>query len=83
MATRNREKYSGQRVALDGDQVIASGPTPKEVYSKASGEGLQIPFCRTGHRARVSALYQRVAFVSKQCAKLSESVFGNYAKPGC
>jgi len=30
----NREKYSGQWVALDGDRLIARGPTGKEVYSK-------------------------------------------------
>lgn len=40
----NREKYSGQWVALDGDRLIASGPTAKEVYSKAKAEGVQIPF---------------------------------------
>lgn len=40
----NREKYSRQWVALDGDRLIASGPTAKEVYSKAKAEGLQIPF---------------------------------------
>src|SRR5437868_4573494 len=40
----NREKYSGQWVALDGDRLIASGPTAKEVYSKAKTEGIGIPF---------------------------------------
>ena len=40
----NREKYSGQWVALDGDCLIASGPTAKEVYSKAKAEGVEIPF---------------------------------------
>lgn len=40
----NREKYSGQWVALDGDRLIASGPTAKEVYSKAKAEGVVIPF---------------------------------------
>lgn len=40
----NREKYSGQWVALDGDRLIASGPTAKEVYSKAKSEGVEIPF---------------------------------------
>ena len=40
----NREKYSGQWVALDGDRLIASGPTAKEVYSKAKAEGVEIPF---------------------------------------
>jgi uncharacterized protein DUF5678 len=40
----NREKYSGQWVALDGDRLIANGPTAKEVYSKAKAEGFEIPF---------------------------------------
>jgi hypothetical protein len=40
----NREKYSGQWVALDGDRLIASGPTAREVYSKAKAEGVEIPF---------------------------------------
>jgi hypothetical protein len=40
----NREEYSGQWVALDGDRLIASGPTAKEVYSKAKAEGVEIPF---------------------------------------
>ena len=40
----NGEKYSGQWVALDGDRLIANGPTAKEVYSKAKAEGIEIPF---------------------------------------
>src|SRR6185312_16494553 len=40
----NRDKYSGQWVALDGDRLIANGPTAKEVYSKAKAEGVEIPF---------------------------------------
>lgn len=40
----NREKYSGQWVALDGDRLIASGPTAQEVYSKAKAEGVEVPF---------------------------------------
>ena len=40
----NREKYAGQWVALDGDHLIASGSTAKEVYSKAKAEGVQVPF---------------------------------------
>ena len=40
----NREKYSGQWVALDGDRLIASRSTAKEVYSKAKAEGIEIPF---------------------------------------
>ena len=39
-----REKYSWQWVALDGDRLIANGPTAKEVHSKAKAEGFQIPF---------------------------------------
>ena len=41
---QNREKYSGQWVALNGDRLIASGRTAKEVYSKAKAEGVEIPF---------------------------------------
>ena len=40
----NRDKYAGQWVALDGDCLIASGSTAKEVYSKAKAEGVEIPF---------------------------------------
>ena len=40
----NREKYAGQWVALNGDRLMASGPTAKEVYSKAKAEGVEIPF---------------------------------------
>ena len=40
----NREKYLSQWVALDGDRLIASGSSAKEVYSKAKAEGVEIPF---------------------------------------
>lgn len=40
----NRDQYLGQWVALVGDRLIASGPTAKEVYSKAKAEGVDIPF---------------------------------------
>lgn len=40
----NQEKHLGQWVALNGDRLIASGPTAKEVYSKAKAEGVDIPF---------------------------------------
>lgn len=40
----NREKYSGQWVALDGDRLIASGSSAKDVYSIAKAEGVEIPF---------------------------------------
>lgn len=41
---QNREKYAGQWVALDGDRLIASGSTAKEVYAQARAEGVEIPF---------------------------------------
>ena len=41
---QNRQKYSGQWVALDGDRLIASGSSAQEVYSKAKAEGVEIPF---------------------------------------
>jgi hypothetical protein len=40
----NREKYLGQWVALDGDHLIASGSSAKEVYEKAKAQGIEIPF---------------------------------------
>jgi hypothetical protein len=40
----NREKYAGLWVALDGDCLIASGSSAKEVYSKAKAAGIKIPF---------------------------------------
>ena len=40
----NRKKYLGQWVALDGDRLIASGSTAKEVYARAKAEGIEIPF---------------------------------------
>ena len=40
----NRQKYLGQWVALDGDRLIASGPTAQGVYAKSKAEGVKIPF---------------------------------------
>ena len=40
----NREEHLGRWVALEGDRLIASGMTPKEVYSKAKSEGVEVPF---------------------------------------
>ena len=40
----NRQTYSGQWVALDGDRLIANGSTAKEVYSKAKAQDVEIPF---------------------------------------
>src|SRR5215208_2434465 len=55
----NREKYSGQWVALNGDRLIVSGPTAKEVYSKAKAEGVEIPFDELVNRD--GAVYRRLA----------------------
>ena len=41
---KKREKYSAQWVALDGNRLIASRPTAKQVYSKAKAEGVKVPF---------------------------------------
>src|SRR5688572_1882537 len=41
---QNRQEYFGQWVALDGDRLIASGLTAKEVYSKAKAESVETPF---------------------------------------
>ena len=40
----NRQKYLGQWVALDGDRLIANGPTAQEVYAKSKAKGVEIPF---------------------------------------
>lgn len=40
----NCERFLGQWVALDGDRLIASGSTAKEVYAKAKAEGVKTPF---------------------------------------
>ena len=42
--TKTEKNTQGQWVALLGDRLIASGPTAKEVYSKAKTEGVEIPF---------------------------------------
>lgn len=44
MVARNRGQYSGQWVARDCDRLISSGPTAKDVYSKAKAEGVEIPY---------------------------------------
>jgi hypothetical protein len=58
----NRENYSGQWVALDGDRLLASGPTAKEVYSKAKAKGVEIPFIELV--TDLKPVYRRMAFVS-------------------
>jgi hypothetical protein len=36
-------RYAGQWVALDGDQVVADGPRPKEVLTEAETRGHNDP----------------------------------------
>ena len=36
-------KYAGQWVALDGDQVVAAGPRPKDVLAEAEIRGYNDP----------------------------------------
>ena len=38
------KRPTGQWIALDGDRLITSGSSAKEVYSKAKAEGVEIPF---------------------------------------
>lgn len=37
---QHRDKYAGQWVALDGDRLISSGPSAKEVYAAAKAAGV-------------------------------------------
>jgi hypothetical protein len=60
----NQEKYSGQWVALDGDHLIVSGPTAKEIYSKAKAEGIAIPFVELVTRREPVPFNWSLAFVS-------------------
>jgi len=36
-------RYAGQWVALDGDQVVAAGPRPREVLAEAETQGHNDP----------------------------------------
>ncbi|HEX9928013.1 MAG TPA: DUF5678 domain-containing protein [Pyrinomonadaceae bacterium] len=40
----NREKYLGQWVCLDGDQLIAHGTDAVKLYQEAREKGVTIPF---------------------------------------
>ncbi len=40
----HRVEYAGQWVAVEGDQLIASGPDPLPVYTAAQQQGVQTPF---------------------------------------
>lgn len=40
----NREKYMGQWVALEGDQLIAHGTDALKVHAEAKAAGISVPF---------------------------------------
>ncbi|HXB67246.1 MAG TPA: DUF5678 domain-containing protein [Candidatus Acidoferrales bacterium] len=39
----NRSEYAGQWVALDGNKLLAHGPTAHEVYEQARASGVALP----------------------------------------
>ena len=41
---RNRAKYGGQWVALDGDQLLSHGENLRQVYTDAKAKGVESPF---------------------------------------
>lgn len=43
---KNREKYIGQWVCLDGDTLISHGKDAKKVFAKAREKGLEVPFVK-------------------------------------
>jgi hypothetical protein len=40
----NRNKYVGQWVVVEGDQLIASGANSREVFQAAKRAGIEVPF---------------------------------------
>lgn len=40
---KNREKYDGQWVALDGDKLLAHGTDGKQVHADAQAKGVKTP----------------------------------------
>ncbi len=42
----NKEEYDGKFVLLEGDNLIASGTNPKELYETARNKGIKIPFVK-------------------------------------
>lgn len=42
----NKDKYLGQWVALDGDQLLAAGSDGKQVYAEAVAAGVEVPFLK-------------------------------------
>lgn len=42
----NKEEFDGQFVLLEGDNLIAYGTNPKELYNRARAKGIEIPFVK-------------------------------------
>jgi hypothetical protein len=42
--SRNRAKYEGQWVAIEGDRLVAAGLDALQVYAAAKAEGIEAPF---------------------------------------
>lgn len=42
----NKEEYDGQFVLLEGDELVAHGTIPKELYEVARNKGIKIPFVK-------------------------------------
>lgn len=42
----HKEEFDGQFVLLEGDQLIAYGTNPKELYDTARAKGISIPFVK-------------------------------------
>ncbi|MGI8495911.1 MAG: DUF5678 domain-containing protein [Pyrinomonadaceae bacterium] len=42
----NKEEYDGKFVLLEGDNLIAHGTNPKELYETARNKGIKIPFVK-------------------------------------
>lgn len=41
---KNREKYAGQYVALDGNRLVGIGKTIREAHTQAKEKGIKNPF---------------------------------------
>lgn len=41
---KNRDKYAGQWIALDGDNLLSFGRDGRKVYIEAKSKGVKVPF---------------------------------------
>jgi len=42
----HKEEFDGQFVLLEGDNLIAHGTNPKELYTAARAKGISVPFVK-------------------------------------